>query len=322
MDDLISQTVSASFAHADVYFKDVSAHEAAGVLAKACEVALVLDQEGFILDAAVSSEALLKGGAKSWAGRKWSEIVTIESEAKIEKILEESHHEGPIKAREINHSLPNSDDTPIHYNTVRLGDTGRLIAFGRDLSRLSHLQQRLMNAQLAMEREFSRLRSEELRYRTLFQLVDVPQLLLEASSLKVVDINPAAQRVLGINDRKALGSRVTQLFGSEESDVLHQLLRATLEENGARDVTVTMRGGRHIAIHAVPFHQERNAHILLRMEADSANVVPLTYAAERQTLDLVEHMPDAFVVTSENRRVMSCNPAFANLLGLSSVVAA
>lgn len=322
LDDQISQSVTARFAHADAHFKSVSALDAAEVLAQASEITLIVDADGVIRDAAIASEKLLAGGAKSWTGRKWIEIVTAESESKIASVLAEAKTKGPIKPREVNHSLPKGDDAPIRYTCVRLGESDKVVAFGRDLSRLSAMQQRLMNSQLSMEREFSRLRSEEMRYRTMFQLADVPQILVEAASLKVVDINPAAQRVLGMSERKAAGGKLTQLFDSEESELLHKLLRASLEENGTRDITLKMRGGQQIAIHASRFHQERSAHLLLRLESDSGNVVPLTYAVERHTLDLVENMPDAFLVTNDQRMVLSCNSAFATLLGLSSSHAA
>jgi len=322
LDDQISQSVTAQFAHADTHFQSVSALDAAEVLAQASEVTLIVDADGVIRDAAIASDGLLAGGAKSWTGRKWLETVTAESEPKIVSILAEAQTLNPIKAREVNHSLPQGEDKPIRYTCVRLGDTGKLVAFGRDLSRMANMQQRLMNSQLSMEREFSRLRAEEMRYRTMFQLADVPQILVEAATLKVVDINPAAQRVLGMTERKATGGKLTQLFDSDETELLHKLLRASLEENGTRDITLKMRGGQQIAIHASRFHQDRNAHLLLRLESDSGNVIPLTYAVERHTLDLVENMPDAFVVTNDQRMILSCNSAFATLLGLSSAHAA
>ena len=69
--------------------------------------------------------------------------------------------------------------------------------FGRDLRVMSALQQRLMNAQQSMERDYSRLRDVEMRYRLLFQLSSEAVLILDPARSRVTEANPAARGLVG-----------------------------------------------------------------------------------------------------------------------------
>ena len=63
---------------------------------------------------------------------------------------------------------------------------------GRDLRPLAVMQQRLLNAQQSMERDYVRLRHAETRYRLLFQVSSEPVMIIDAGSNMVLDANPAA----------------------------------------------------------------------------------------------------------------------------------
>ena len=49
---------------------------------------------------------------------------------------------------------------------------GRVLALGRNLRTLAVVQQRLVDAQQSMERDYLRLRHAEARYRLLFEAVE------------------------------------------------------------------------------------------------------------------------------------------------------
>ncbi|WP_204319652.1 hypothetical protein, partial [Klebsiella aerogenes] len=63
-------------------------------------------------------------------------------------------------------------DLPVSYSLVPLGVQGRMVALGRDLRDVAAVQQRLIDAQQSMERDYLRLRHTEARYRLLFEAVD------------------------------------------------------------------------------------------------------------------------------------------------------
>ena len=94
--------------------------------------------------------------------------------------------------------LPRSADIPIQYSVVQIGAEGRMVAVGRDLRPSAALQQRLVEAQQSMERDYARLRHVEMRYRLLFQMTPEAILIADAATQKIVEANPAADALLGL----------------------------------------------------------------------------------------------------------------------------
>ena len=107
-------------------------------------------------------------------------------------MLRDAAEKAPLRWRQVDHPTKNGADVPIRYAALRVAASGRIVAVGRDLRPVAALQQRLVDAQQSMERDYSRLRHAETRYRLLFQIASQPVLIVDANSLKVVEANPAA----------------------------------------------------------------------------------------------------------------------------------
>lgn len=176
---------------------ELDARSAAALLAVAGDIALVMDGAGVIRDV-----ALMGGGdsqfdsATQWIGRPWNETVSGDSRSKIDTLLKEAANSGVSKRRQVNHMMGDVHDVPVAYTTIKLGRDGSLVAVGHDMRHVSALQQRLVEAQQSMERDYWRLRHAETRYRLLFQLASDGILVLDAANLKVLDANAAAGQIL------------------------------------------------------------------------------------------------------------------------------
>lgn len=59
------------------------------------------------------------------------------------------------------------------------------------------MQQRLVDAQQAIERDYTRLRQLETRYRVLFEMASEAVIVLDANTFKVIEANPRAADLLG-----------------------------------------------------------------------------------------------------------------------------
>ncbi|EFL89097.1 transcriptional regulator PpsR [Ahrensia sp. R2A130] len=319
MDDLVSRTAAGDFTRAKDFFQGLAPERTAKIVASAADVTLVIDAQGIIRDAAFGVEALFNSGGRSWAGRPLTETVTIECEDKVELLLSEARAGGAMRSREINHSLPHGEDMPVRYSAAQLGDDGSVIVFGQDISRIAVLQQKLMNAQLSMERDFAKLRAGELRYRMMFQLSDVAQLVVEAEGLTVADINAAAARVLGEDTAAAKDKTLAKLFDTDDSALLENVLRATVDEDREHDIAIHLRDGNALTLTATPFRQERRTYLLIHLMARGDTSSSGHFALDRQVMDIVEQMPDAFVLTTPDRKVLATNAAFLDLLNIDSV---
>jgi PAS domain-containing protein len=80
---------------------------------------------------------------------------------------------------------------PVRYLATRLGDRDHLVAVGRNLQGIAALQQRLVDAQQSLERDYWRLRQLETRYRLLFRSATDAIVIIDPDTGKVVEANPA-----------------------------------------------------------------------------------------------------------------------------------
>lgn len=318
MDKRVAVQTAMSFTNLENLVGGLPADEAARVFANAADVILIIAADGIIRDASFSIQSAFDGGGSNWTGRKFRDIVTPECQGKVDRLLSDARAGKQTKPREMNHPLSEGGDLPVRYTAVPLGHDGLLVAFGRDISNISLLQQKLMSSQLTVEREFARVRAAESRYRMIFQLGDIPYILVDAATLRVCDITPAARRILGFSNQRIEDVKVSSLFDNSNTEVLHQLLRASVDDGSDEDIKTVLRGGEVITVAASHFRQEQKSYLLLRLSSDSGNVLAFSSAAERKFLDVVDRMTDAFVVTNGAREVIAVNSAFVSLLGLSS----
>jgi hypothetical protein len=119
----------------------------AALLSAAADLVLVVDGEGVVQDVSSNTGAMpVTGGLRSWVGKSWQEVVTIESRPKVAKLLNSSGDNRAIW-RQVNVPAEEGADIPISFCSIPVGPKGRMIALGRDLRAQSEIQQQLVDAQ-------------------------------------------------------------------------------------------------------------------------------------------------------------------------------
>lgn len=220
---------------------NLGAETAATLIETATDIALVLDGDGVILDVAFQQADLAAemGGYGRWFGRPMTDTVTEESQPKIAALLEEARTKRKSRWRQVHHKTLRGDDIPVLYAAVRLDRSDRLVGLGRDLRPVAELQSKLIGAQMAMERDYSRLRLIEGRYRLLFQLSSEASLIVDAMSHKIVEANPAALALLGHNAKHIVGRQFVESF----DEISGERLRSVVNElrSGGRGGDVRAR---------------------------------------------------------------------------------
>lgn len=289
------------------------------LIAAAADVALIVDADGTVRDIASHSEELAGLGERLWLDRPWVDTVTVESRPKIEALLGDGEVDR-VRARQVNHPIPGRDDLPIVYSVVPVGEAGRLVAVGRDLRPVSLLQQRLVEAQQSVEREYSRLRHAETRYRLLFQLASEAVIVVDAATGKVIDANPATAELIGLAADRIAGRPLIDLFEPDGADAVRILLAQVGSSGRADEAHVRLAGGeRELRVTASLFRQDKSSHYLVRLGAyqlgSGAIVVPRT---KSRLLSVIEGLPDGFVVAGPDRRVLTVNRAFLDMAQLAS----
>jgi len=300
---------------------ELDADTASSVIAAASDIALVLDRDGVIRDVAFGSEELSREDYGKWLGQPWADTVTEESRTKIEQILRDAASKVPPRWRHVNHPSSRGADVPIVYSAVQVGDEGRVIAMGRDLRSIAALQQRLVEAQQSMERDYWRLRHVETRYRILFQMAREAVLIVDASSQKIVEANPAAAEMLGEAERRIVGRTLAQAL-DDPSDKAMQALLANARAGGKTDdVRVRLRDSeRQFVASASLFRHESAALFLVRLSPlpAKAGKVDVPRSSAALIAQVIDGAPDSFVITDPDGRILAVNASFVELAQLAT----
>jgi transcriptional regulator PpsR len=300
----------------------LDADATAALIAAAADIALVLDAGGIIRDLAFSNAELGRefDGAEAWLGRSWTETVAKDSRPKVEAMLASPPAADSPRWRHVNQPSARGASIPLLCSVAPIGLGGSRIVFGRDLRPVSQLQQRLVEVQQSMERDYSRLRQAETRYRLLFQMSIDPVLILDADSYRIMEANPAAQRLFGRNARRMPGRALADIFTVEDRAIVQALLAAVRSAGRADDVRGRLaEGSREVLVSATTFRQEGGLLFLVRLSlsAEGSDAIMLP-DAKNKLLKVVEVVPDAFVVTDAAARILNANAAFLDMAQVTS----
>ncbi|MEI6159190.1 MAG: transcriptional regulator PpsR [Roseococcus sp.] len=292
----------------------MDAEAASRLIAAAADATLVIDGDGVIRDMAFGNADLAAalGGRKAWVGRALSESVAEDSRAKVNDMLTGAAAQETPRWRHLNLRGTDGVSLPLLCAANHVSGSDRSIVFARDLRLLASLQQRLVEAQQAMEREYGRLRQAETRYRLLFQMSGEPVLVLDAASLRVLEANLAADRLFGAEPS------FLDAFASEERPRIEALLSAVRAAGTAEERRVALAGSsREVLLSASLLRHERSSLFLVRLAFLGAERETISSpTASTRLADFVESTPDAFVLISADGRIITANPAFLELAEL------
>lgn len=292
----------------------------ASILAAAVDVTILMTPDGIICDQVMSGPDLPQSLFMGWPGKALSETVTFESRPKIEKLLHDATEGAASRWRQVNHPVHGGPDIPISYTALRAGSNGHIIAIGRDMSTVAMLQQRLLSAEQAVEQEYMRLRSAETRFRVLLQSASDAIMIVDARTGRVAESNLAAATVLNRPLKRVQGSSIDELFSGHDRDVVKAALDVLRTAGRADDVVLHPSEDQQQAVLSFSiFRQESNTYYLLRMVphsiGTSAVVLP---KAQSKVIKIINEMPDGFVVTDMDMKVLTANAAFLEFVQLAT----
>lgn len=292
----------------------MNAEVASRVLTSATDLTLILDGEGVVVEVWPGDLTEPHPGWFALVGRHWRDTLTPDSQGKVELLLKEARGGRPGRPRELNQKVEGLGQIPFRFSAVPLDDQQRTVALGRDLRPLADMQQRMVSSQQAMDREYVRLRQVDTRYRVLFQVSAEGAVVADTASGKVLEANPAAASMLGEAPKGLQGKTLLELFEPKSRPVVQALLTAL--EAGARpaDVRAQLCGQKEseVVVAATLFRQTGSALTLLRFWPGDATTNGTT--RDSRILATLDVMPEGFVVTDENQRIVCANAAFCELV--------
>lgn len=306
--------MSQLFRSHETLFSALDAEAATALAAGNSDVTVVLSPEGVVLDVAFRDRGLDAWDLEEWIGRPWSETVTLESRGKIDELLGDAAETSPTRPRQVNHPAADKRDLPISYRVVAFSGWPNRIAFGTDLRPMAEMQQRLVAAQVEMEDDYRKLRDVESRYRIVFHLALEPLLVVEGQTLKVLEVNEGAARMLDRPVDKLVGVLVTAIFSKLDQALAAESLRG-IEARARPDLFHARQAAseRRMVVRVIPFRMSGRTNLLVRLADEEAIHVDPT-AADGRMAAVVQNIPDGIIVLDEKTNVVDANPAFLDLI--------
>ncbi|MGK7866212.1 transcriptional regulator PpsR [Falsiroseomonas sp. E2-1-a20] len=270
------------------------------------DITLSLDWEGVIREASLS-DAIPAEPVREWLGRPWMETVGEIAGLQVRRMVEDARSSGVSAYLQITQRFPSGLELPIEYTTVRLGGQAGLIAVGKNMQAVAELQSRLVAAQQAREQDYWKLREIETRSRLLFDASSEAVLVIAASTLRIVEANPAAIRELGM----APGWNFSDEVASRDRAALRDVLMRAREQGRAPGIMV------HLGADGTPWLlraslMARTPGPVFLIQLSPAATAPQRAAPPRSDA-LLEDMPDGFVAIDGDGLVRRANRAFLDL---------
>ena len=300
----------------DRFIGSLTTDVAAALLTESNDLCLVVDKNDVIQDVAIGTEDPALNVALDWIGRSLQETTTIESHQKIKLLRQDSKHPDKARWRQVNHAIEDAADLPILYKALCYNDSRHIVLVGRDLRPMAQLQQKLLDVQHSLERDYTRLHQAETRYRMLFSMAHEAILIVDAESRRIVEANPAAGKLLDRPANKLVNRIFPRGFSDNSVDSINELLVRVRAAGRAESIIVrSANDQRTFQLTATLVRREDGHFFLIRIQAPGETSADST---NLKVLEVVDRSPDAFVVTDPDGRVLAANRAFLDLAQLAA----
>lgn len=288
--------------------------EVAHIVQASADISLTLNRDGVIQSIAFGNPDLRSPNLEGWVGKNWLDVVTSESRPKIQALLQDANETSLSRFRQINVPSLGSADLPLLCATLKIGSTGQIIALARDLREISLLQQRLVDAQQAIERDYTRLRQLETRYRVLFEMASEAVIVLDANTFKIIEANPRAADLLGDSVKKLNGRLLMDYLTKGDRIQVQSLLSKVAYTSTVADLNTSIQSGQEVYLSAAPFRNENQSLILVTLKRAGEFIDRQDSSAQSLVIQALENAPDGFIVTNSAGKILTANQAFLRLI--------
>ncbi len=284
----------------------------------AADVLLSVDDDGNIVDVAFANEELQQALEGVLVGRLWADTVTADSRGKLDELLQVTAASGSV-VRDLVHRLDDGNELPVRYVAAAPFPDSQIVALGRDQRPIAALQQQVLDAQMALEKDYWALRHVETRYRLLFQTASEPLLVVDEGSRRVIEANPLAEKLLGDKKKAVVGKPFPIGFDPSESKRLQELLlEAAAIGRANADGVKLASGSEQCAVRVHLLRQGDEARFLIRLSPRQGSQQPGAGSPGACIDSVMRHAPDAVVLTDTEGRIRAANQMFLQIAHLAS----
>lgn len=285
------------------------------IISRIADLALVISSTGTVLGVLSNPNSSLKYAFARWEGQSLTTHLTDDSVPKFEERLGNflKREDAIVRPVELNHSVtPEQDGFPVRYSFHRIGTDGAVLMLGQDLRPVAEMQQQLVAAQIALEKDYEAQREFDTRLRVLMGATAEGTLFVAAGSGEITDCNAAAVSFLGAKRGDVVGHSLGGLLSVDGGKSLLEVLIQLANAQNGGDVTAKTDGGRILSIRPTIF-RATGEQMLLCQITDGEGASIRSDALEEHLGGLFERGADGIVFINKAGSVLSANDAFMRL---------
>jgi transcriptional regulator PpsR len=292
------------------------------IISTASDIALFVAPDLRVVSVLVNPTHRSYGQLTDWEGSRISALLTSESLVKFEMRAKELTERRRAHVQvELNHIDKSRWEFPVRYALHLMESDGSILMLGRDLRPIAEVQQQLVTAQLALERDYEAQREMDTRYRVLMEVSRDPLLLVSMSTGRISDLNPAAALMMGGSKAELIGSAIAQEFeGRRRGELLDSMATLAGSENAGPIEVTARRSERRLLLSPTVFRAAGERILLCQL--DAAEKARSTSDDLAENLSRLYHEGvDGIVFTDADGIVRAANEAFLNLTDAASMSA-
>lgn len=290
------------------------------IISTASDLAIVISDVGEVLSVLVNPAHPSFGDIDHWEGRNIRDFLSSESIPKLDRQLAAfSSGTGSLRAMELNHSDSVNWAFPVRYTIHQIGPDGALLLLGRDLRPIAEMQEQLVNAQMALERDYEVQREHDTRFRVLMDGIREAVAFVSVTSGRITDLNSAAAKLLGASVSDLQNSLFGSEFDSRIKDKLIDTLSAAAISDSSKPTEVTARRSKkRLLLQPKIFRAAGDRFLLVRFE-NADETEPAADTLTENLNALYQEGADGILFTDRDGVITAANEAFLNLADVAHV---
>ncbi len=286
------------------------------IISEVADLAIVISDTGRDLSVLVNPLNDTFRRLEHWEGKDVRSALAVESVSKFDARLSEFlRADGEIRPIELNHSdQVGRWEFPIRYSFHRIGPDGAILMLGRDLRPVAEMQQQLVKAQMALERDYEAQREFDTRFRVVMESTRDALVFVSVQTGRITEANGAAALLLGKPREDLGGTSFTAEFEMRKrGDLIESLTTQAIADRAVPVKVQARRSNETLRIVPTLFRAAGERLLLCRLE-------PEADAAEQadslsQNLDALYHQgPEAIIFVDEGGLILSANEGFLDLI--------
>lgn len=284
------------------------------VISTASDISMIVSAERIVTAVMVNPHHAAFGRLEDWVGAGIMDLVADDNHEKLARRFEALAKPGVRSvAVEVNHHDAALLEFPVRYTLHLIRNDGSILMMGRDMRPIAEMQQQLVMAQIALERDYESQREMDTRYRVLMEATRDAVVLLAMNNGRIADLNAAAAVMLGGSRQDLIGAAIAQEFeGRRRGEFLESLSNIASADAVTPVELIARRSQRKLRVIPKLFRAAGERLMLCRLEAPESSNLPQGEANENIER-LFHEGVDAVVFLDQDGLITVGNDAFLKL---------